>query len=188
MRSQPQGRRGPEPASPRLDAAISAQLADLHARSTVTKGRGHRSPERREAARQLWTLVNELYLGGVSSDDLGAALGVKRNTVLTQLRSQGFLGGPSPTQRLVATAAGPSQFPDPPSPELASAAADLRQARERLATAKAEESAALAALRKAVLAERAASGASAWKLSVQAEVSVRMVRWWLDEADPAGTG
>jgi DNA-binding CsgD family transcriptional regulator len=183
--SQPEGQEG-TPTSRQLTSAVTAQLADLHQRSKITKGQWSRSPARCSVSKQLWALVNELHtLAGVSTEELGAVLGVKPSTVLAQLRHHGFLGGPSASQRLVHEAAGPAQSPGLPGPRLAAAVDRTRRARKRLATAKTQRATAEEELRQAVVAEHAASHTSAWALSVQAGVTVRTVRRWL-AADGAG--
>ena len=65
-----------------LTAAVAAQLADLHQRSRITKGQWSGSPARRSVSKQLWALVEELHTSaGVSTEELGAVLGVKPSTV-----------------------------------------------------------------------------------------------------------
>ena len=134
--SQPEGQERTA-TSGQLTSAVAAQLADLHQRSKITKGQWSGCPARRSASTQLWALVEELHTSaGVSTEKLGAVLGVKPNTVLAQLRHHGFLGGPSASQRLVHQAAGPAQPPGLPGPRLAAAVERTRRARTRLATAK----------------------------------------------------
>lgn len=182
---QPEGPAGTA-RSGQLTAAVAAQLADLHQRSRITKGQWSGSPARRSASTQLWAIVDDLHTSaGVSTEELGAVLGVKPSTVLAQLRHHGFLGGPSASQRLVHQSAGPAQPPGHPGPRLAAAADRTRRARNRLATAKTQLAAAEEGLRQAVVAEHAASPTSAWALSVHAGVTVRTVRRWL-AADGAG--
>ena len=207
MTARPKQRRGQAPTA-RLTAAVAAQLAELHARSTIKKGQSSGSVARRAASTQLWALVDEQYRAGVSSQELGAVLGgVQAKTVLAQLRHHGYLGGPSASQRLVREAAGPGQIQhvdrrraalagredshgQRSSPQLIAAADRVRQTRQQLATAKAQAAAAQEQLRHAVLAEHAASGSSPRVLSVQAGVAVNTVRRWLeaDDADSAGPG
>ena len=183
--SQPEGQEGTA-GSGQLTAAMAAQLADLHQRSRITKVQWSGSPARRSVSKQLWALVDDLHTSaGVSTEELGAVLGVKPSTVLAQLRHHGFLGGPSASQRRVQQAAGPAQPPGLPGPRLAAAVDRTRRARKRLATAKTQLAAAEDGLRQAVVAEHAASHTSAWALSVQAGVTVRTVRRWL-EGDAAG--
>ena len=183
--SQPEGQEGTA-RSGQLTAAMAAQLADLHQRSRITKGQWSGSPARRSVSKRLWALVDQLHTSaGVSTEELGAVLGVKPSTVLAQLRHHGFLGGPSASHRLVQQAAGPAASPGFAGPRLAAAVDRTRRARTRLATAKTQVAAAEEELRQAVVAEHAASRTSAWALSVQAGVTVRTVRRWL-EADGAG--
>jgi len=176
--------------SGRLAPDVATQLVELHARSTIKKGQASTSAARRTASRRLWELVDQQYRAGVSSQELGAVMGVQDKTVLAQLRSHGFLGGPSPSQRLVRGAAGDqSKGRGRPTPRLEAAADRVRRARDDLDVAKAEAAAAFEELREAVLAEHAASHASSWVLSVQAGVTVKMVRRWLETgggADPGG--
>lgn len=131
--SQPEGQEGTA-RSGQLTAAMAAQLADLHQRSRITKGQWSGSPARRSVSKQLWALVDDLHTSaGVSTEELGAVLGVKPSTVLAQLRHHGFLGGPSASQQRVQQAAGPAQPPGLPGPRLAAAVDRTRRARKRLA-------------------------------------------------------
>src|SRR6185369_4182852 len=84
--SQPEGQQGTK-TSGQLTSAVAAQLADLHQRSKITKGQWSGSPARRTASTQLWALVDQLHTSaGVSTEELGAVLGVKPSTVRAQLR------------------------------------------------------------------------------------------------------
>lgn len=123
------------------------------------------SPARRQASKRLWELVNQQYAAGVSSAELGHLLGVQAKTVTARLRSHGFLGGPSPSRKRVQDAAGPGQH-EPLSPRLVDAAARAQRANEQLVAAKAQAAAARDELRRAVVAEHAASRPSPWLLAV----------------------
>ena len=101
MTSLPKQRPGDDPTLGRLTPEVVAQLTELHARSTIMKGQGQVTGARREASRKLWDLVNQHYTDGVSSRELARVLGVQTQTITAQLRSHGFLGGPSPSQRRV---------------------------------------------------------------------------------------
>jgi hypothetical protein len=168
----------------RLTPEVVAQLTELHARSTIMKGQGQVTGARREASRKLWEMVNQHYTDGVSSRELARVLGVQTQTITAQLRSHGFLGGPSPSQRRVRNAAGPHQH-EPPSPRLAAAAEHARRANLRVEVAKAQAVAAREDLRQAVLAEHAAAHRpSSLLLSVQAGVGANTIRHWLKDAPP----
>jgi hypothetical protein len=182
MNEPPDPREGDDAPPGQLTSEVAAQLAELHTRSTVKKGQGQVTPARRQASTRLWELVNQQYTAGVSSAELGRVLGVQAKTVMAQLRSHGYLGGPSPTRRKVRDAAGPGRH-QPPSPRLAAAADDARRASEHLAAAKVEVAAAREELRRAVLAENAASRPGPWRLAVQAGVGVQTILHWL-EAHP----
>ena len=167
-------------ATSRLTAAAAAELAALHARSTIKKGQGHVSPARRQASKRLWELVNQQYAAGVSSAALGHLLGVQAKTVTAQLRSRGFLGGPSPSRKRGPRRGGPGSA-RAAKPRLVDAAARAQRANEQLVAAKAQAAAARDELRRAVVAEHAASRPVPGS-SRCTGVGVKTIRHWLGPA------
>ena len=81
--SQPESQEGTATTGP-LTSAVTAQLADLHQRSKITKGQWSGSPTRRSVSKRLWALVAELHTSaGISTEELGAVLGGKPSYAIT---------------------------------------------------------------------------------------------------------
>jgi len=168
--------------------AAVRKLAALQDQAKIRKGQWSGAPARRLASAELWRLVHQHYQAGVTMAELGEVLGIKARTVTAQLRHHGYLGGPSPSMRLVRDAAAVSVagHGEECGARLSRAAQRVRETRRRLGEVKAQLTADKEELRDAVIAEYCETRMSVTELSTKAGVSVRTVRKWLQwqPADP----